>query len=184
MAVNTVHSSANVTIEGMPFKPTAEIKQMAPNKESLEMSIEGMGVVMKQKFNGEVGYAEQQGEMLEAQKAKITLFPELYYDDSFKLSLESLTTIDGNDVYKVKVEKDGKTSFRYYNVEAGFLVRAESTEKIAGNEVKTIIGYSKYSLTKGVQFPYHQIWKTGPQTIIFNITNVVVNEGVTDEDFN
>jgi len=28
---------------------------------SMEMSIEGMGTVMKQKFNGTDGYAEQQG---------------------------------------------------------------------------------------------------------------------------
>ena len=191
MAVKTVHSTANVTIEGMPFAPKADIKQMVPNKESLEMSIEGMGVIMKQKFNGETGYAEQQGQKtpiegktLDQQKSKITLFPELYYDDSFKLSLEILTTIDGNDVYKVKVEKGENASFRYYNAETGLLVRHETTVTVAGHEVTSVVDYSKYSLVKGVQFPYHQIIKTGPQTIIFNINNVVVNEGVSDEDFN
>ncbi|MBN4070468.1 insulinase family protein [Olleya sp. AH-315-F22] len=190
-AVKTVHSSADVTIEGMPFAPKAEIKQMAPNKESLEMSIEGMGVIMKQKFNGETGYIEQQGhkmpsegKMLETQKAKITLFPELYYDDSFKLSLESLTTIDGNDVYKVKIEKDGKTSFKYYNAETGLLAREESTVTVGEKETTSVVDYSKYSPVKGVQFPYHQIIKSGPQTIIFNINNVLVNEGVSEEDFN
>jgi predicted Zn-dependent peptidase len=191
MTIKTVHSSANVTIEGAPFSPKADIKQMAPNKESMEMSIEGMGVIMKQKFNGETGYIEQQGQkmpmegkMLDIQKSKITLFPELYYDDSFKLSLESLTTIDGNDVYKVKVEKDGKASFKYYSTETGLLKRVEKTVTIGENETTSIVDYSKYSPVKGVQFPYHQIIKSGPQTIIFNVTNVLVNEGVSDEDFN
>lgn len=191
MAVNTVHSSADVTIEGAPFAPKADIKQMVPNKESMEMSVEGMGVLMKQKFNGETGYIEQQGqkmpmegEILDNQKSKITLFPELYYDDSFKLSLESLTTIDGNDVYKVKIEKDGKSSFKYYNAETGLLARIEKTVTIGENETTSVVDYSKYSPVKGVQFPYHQIIKSGPQTIIFNITNVLVNEGVSDEDFN
>ncbi|MBN4085090.1 insulinase family protein [Flavobacteriaceae bacterium AH-315-B10] len=191
MLVKTVHSSADVTIEGAPFAPKADIKQMVPNKESMEMSIEGMGVIMKQKFNGETGYIEQQGrkmpmegEVLDNQKSKITLFPELYYDDSYKISLESLTTINGNDVYKVKIEKDGKTSFKYYNAETGLLVREESTVTIGENETTSVVDYSKYSPVKGVQFPYHQIIKSGPQTIIFNVTNVLVNEGVSDEDFN
>lgn len=190
MAVKTVHSSADVTIEGAPFAPKAEIKQMVPNKESMEMSVEGMGVIMKQKFNGETGYIEQQGqkkdmddEMLENQKAKITLFSELYYDDSFALTLESLTSIEGNDVYKVKVEKDGKASFRYYNAETGLLERVEKSITMDGQEIFTVVDYSKYSPVKGVQFPYYQIVKSGPQTIIFNINNVLVNEGVSDVDF-
>jgi len=191
LLVKTVHSSADVTIEGAPFAPKADIKQMVPNKESMEMSIEGMGVIMKQKFNGETGYIEQQGQkmpmegdILEVQKSKITLFPELHYDDLYLLSLESLTTINGNDVYKVKIEKEGKASFKYYNTETGLLVREESTTTVAGKEVTSVVDYSKYSPVKGVQFPYHQIIKSGPQTIIFNINNVLVNEGVTDEDFN
>lgn len=191
MTVKTVYSSANVTIEGAPFAPKAEIKQMVPNKESLEMSAEGMGVLMKQKFNGETGYIEQQGrkipsvgEMLELQKSKITLFPELYYSDSYKISLESLTTIDGNDVYKVKIEKNGKISFKYYNAETGLLTREESTVTVGGNEITSVVDYSKYSPVKGVQFPYHQIIKSGPQTLVFKINNVLVNEGVTKEDFN
>jgi len=191
MTVKTIHSSADVTIEGAPFAPKAEIKQMVPNKESMEMSIEGMGVIMKQKFNGESGYIEQQGQkmpsegkMLDLQKAKITLFPELYYDDTYKVTLESLTTIDGNDVYKVKVEKDGEASFKYYNVETGFLTREEKTVTVGDKETTSVVDYSKYSPVKGVQFPYYQIIKSGPQTIIFNVTNVLVNEGVTDEDFN
>ncbi|MCK5401948.1 MAG: insulinase family protein [Flavobacteriaceae bacterium] len=191
MTVKTVHSSADVTIEGAPFAPKAEIKQMAPNKESMEMSVEGMGVLMKQKFNGETGFIEQQGRkmpmegnMLDIQKSKITLFPELYYNDTYKLSLESLTTIDGNDVYKVKVEKDGKVSFKYYNAETGLLTREESTVTVGGNEITSVVDYSKYSPVKGVQFPYHQIIRSGPQTLIFKINNVLVNEGVSDEDFN
>jgi predicted Zn-dependent peptidase len=191
MAVKTVHSNADVTIEGAPFAPKAEIKQMVPNKESMEMSIEGMGVIMKQKFNGESGYIEQQGQkmpsegkMLDLQKAKITLFPELYYDDTYTLSLESLTTIDGKDVYKVKVEKNGEASFKYYNTETGFLIREEKTVTVGANTTTSVVDYSKYSPVKGVQFPYHQIVKSGPQTIVFNVTNVLVNEGVSAEDFN
>ena len=88
-AVSSVMISANVTIEGMPFKPTAVMKSMTPNMSSMEMSIEGMGTVMKQKFDGTEGYAEQQGmkqpmsedELAEKAEEK-GLFPETYLDAS------------------------------------------------------------------------------------------------------
>ena len=43
---------SDVNIEGVPFNPTAVTKEMSPNMSSMEMSIEGMGTIMKQKFNG------------------------------------------------------------------------------------------------------------------------------------
>jgi zinc protease len=108
-AVSSVMTASNVTIEGMPFKPTAVMKTMAPNMSSMEMSIEGMGTVMKQKFDGSEGYTEQQGmqqpmsddELAEKAEEK-GLFPETYLDVN-TLTLVSLTAIEGVDVYKIKV---------------------------------------------------------------------------------
>ena len=189
-AVKTVHASANVTIEGAPFKPTAEIKQMAPNKESLEMNIEGMGTIVKQKFNGETGYAEQQGmkkdltpEEIAEKKGEHAIFPELSISPD-NATLESITAIDGNDVYKVKVSNNGKDSFRYYDVTTGLLTRAESTTEAQGQTFTTVTDYSNYSEVNGVQFPHSIKIKTGPQVIALDYTSLKVNEGVTDQDFN
>ena len=188
-AVKTVLATANVKIEGVPFAPTAEIKTMLPNKQSVEMSIEGMGVIMKQKFNGTTGYVEQQGQHkvltddeIGDKKTGYSIIPELYYDPS-KVSLESMTTIDGNDVYKIKVSGDKNDSYRYYDVKTGFLVRTESTVEAQGQSMTSVVDYGNYSPVKGVQFPYSKTVKTGPQVLNFNITNIKVNEGVTDADF-
>lgn len=190
MAVTTVHSSANVTIEGAPFKPTAEMKQMTPNKESLEMNIEGMGTIVKQKFNGESGYNEQQGmkkelsaDEIAEKQAERTIFPELHYDMS-NVSLESVTTIDAKDVYKVKVMKGDKASYRYYDAESGLLVRTESMIEAQGQSITSVTDLGNYSDVNGVKFPYFYQIKAGPQVISMNVSNVKVNEGVTDEDFN
>jgi predicted Zn-dependent peptidase len=188
-AVKTVLVSANVKIEGVPFAPTAEIKAMSPNKESMEMSIEGMGVIMKQKFNGETGYTEQQGqrkaltedELIE-KKSEHSIFPELYYDLS-KVSLESMTTIDGNDVYKIKVTGGKNDSFRYYDAKTGYLMRVESTIDAQGESMLSTVDFGNYSPVNGIQFPYSQTVMSGPQVINFNITNIKVNEGVSDSDF-
>lgn len=188
--VKTAKMDANVTIEGAPYAPTAETKIMVPNKESMEMSIAGMGVVMKQKFNGTTGYAEQGGmkkemteEEIAAKKEEYSLFPELYLDAS-KVTLESITTIDGTDVYKLKVSKSDEHTFRYYEVETGFLKRVEATVEAQGQSFTTLVDYDKYSPVGNVQFPYIQKIQAGPQTLIFNMTNIKVNEGVTEADFN
>ncbi|MCO4821004.1 MAG: insulinase family protein [Flavobacteriaceae bacterium] len=187
--ISTVHSIANVTIEGAPFKPSAELKQMTPNKESMEMSIEGMGTIVKQKFNGEGGYNEQQGikteltaEEVAEKKSEHTIFPELHYDMA-NVSLEAVTTIEGKDVYKVKVMKGNKDTFRYYDAESGLLVRTETPVEAQGQSMTSVTDLGNYSEVNGVKFPYFFRIKAGPQVISMNVSNVKVNEGVTDADF-
>ena len=186
-AVNSVNIAANVNIEGMPFKPTAAIKTMSPNMSSTEMSIAGMGTVMKQKYNGTTGYSEQRGmkapmsenELSEKAKEK-GLFPETYLDAS-SISLVSLITIEGADVYKLMIEED---SFRYYDAKSGLLVRTEKTKEAQGQMVTSIEDLSDYREVNGVLFPYEQKTTLGPQIIGLSATEVIVNEGVSAEDFN
>ena len=187
--VKSVHSSSDVKIEGVPIPLKGDIKYMAPNKVSVELSAEGMGVLGKQKFDGTTGYNEQQGmkmplseDEIAKQKADYTIFPELYYDAS-AISLESVTSIEGNDAYKVKVTMDGKDSFRYYDAKTGLLLREESTAEMQGQSFTSVVDYGNYSAVDGVLFPYSMKMASGPQVMSFNVTNVKVNDGVSDADF-
>ncbi|TDU43374.1 putative Zn-dependent peptidase [Gelidibacter sediminis] len=189
-AVKSIWTTANVTIEDAPFSPIGEMKTMIPNKTSLEMSIEGMGVIMKQKFNGTTGYTEQQGvkrdlteEQINDQKASHTIFPELYFEPS-TLSLESMISINGSDAYKIKVSENGKDSFRYYDAKSGYLVRVEKTTEVQGQTFTTVEDFGNYSPVKDMMYPYSISVSTGPQVVKMNVTNHRVNEGVTEADFN
>lgn len=185
-AVTSVMTAADVTIEGMPFKPTAVMKTMAPNMSSMEMSIEGMGTVMKEKFDGAEGYAEQQGmqqpmsedELAEKAEEK-GLFPETYLDAS-SLTLVSLTAIEGVDVYKIKLKED---SYRYYDAATGLLVRTEKSEEAQGQTTTSVQDLSDYREVNGVLFPFVQKITAGPQVIGLTASEIVVNEGVSAEDF-
>lgn len=188
--VNTTLTNADVTIQGAPFKPQAVIKQMSPNKFSMEMMVEGMGTVMKQSFDGETGYQEAQGRKIPmddkavaSRKAEKGLFPELFMDAS-SVALESLTAIEGTDVYKIKVTKGETESYRYYDAETGYLLRTEETTEAQGQSVTSITDYSNYKDVNGVKMP--QTWKiaTGPQVITLDVSEIKVNEGVSAEDFN
>ncbi len=188
--VNSTLTMANVTIQGAPFKPTATIKQMSPNMFSMEMVIEGMGTVMKQSFDGESGYQESQGQKIpmddkavEARKAEKGLFPELFMEAG-DIALESLSKIEGTDVYKIKVTKGETSSYRYYDAETGYLVRTEETTEAQGQSITSITDFSNYKEVNGVMMP--NTWKitSGPQVLILDVSEIKVNEGVTKEDFN
>lgn len=186
--VSTLLFNADVTIEGAPFKPTAVIKSMAPNKSSMEMSIAGMGTIMKQKFDGTTGYAEQQGmkqpmteEQIAEQANQKGLFPEAHYTAE-DIELVSLSDLDGTDVYKIKVKGD-KESFRYYDADSGLLIREEKTEEAQGQTFTSLKDFSDYRAVNGVLIPYGQKITTGPQVISINANEVQVNSGVTEEDF-
>ena len=187
-SVQTMLFNAEVTIEGAPFKPTAVIKSMAPNKSSMEMSIAGMGTIMKQKFDGTTGYSEQQGmkqpmseEDVAEQASQKGLFPEAHYTAD-EIELMSLSDLDGTDVYKIKV-KGVSESFRYYDANSGLLLREEATEEAQGQSVMTITVHSDYRAVDGVMIPFGRKITAGPQVFGFNASEVVVNSGVTEADF-
>ena len=187
--VKSTKVNSDVTIPGAPFKPQAVIKQMAPNKFTMEITVEGMGTLMKQNFDGENGYMEQQGRKIPMDEATLTsrksskgLFEELYMEAS-TMQLERMTTIEGADVYQIKVEKDETPSFRYYDVATGYLLRTEETMEAQGQSVTTTTDYSNYKIVDGVMMPYTMKVTSGPQIFVFETTEAKINEGVSAEDF-
>ncbi len=179
------------TVNGLaPFPLKAELKVMTPNNESMEMSADGMGVLMKQKWNGTTGYAEQQGRKLEMTEQQIAdkkaagspLFPELNYTLD-QLKLESIVAIDGNDNYKLKVTTNGKDSFRYYDVKTGFLTQTEAKTDANGKEITTVSTFKNYKAVGELMFPFKNEVSAGPQKLPFEFSEIKVNEGVTAADF-
>lgn len=188
--IKTILVHSDVTIQGAPFSPKATTKQMAPNKFSMEIVVEGMGTVMKENFNGETGYQEGQGQKvpmddnaISAKKAEKGLFPEVFMDAN-ALELVSLMSIDGADVYKVKVMNGDVESFRYYDVDSSYLVRTEETAEMQGMTITTITDFSNYKEVNGVMMPNTMKVTSGPQVLSFETTEVKINDGVTADDFN
>ena len=187
--VNTLVSNMDVTIPGAPFKPMAISKQMMPNKISFEMKANMGGQtmsLMKRNFSGEKGYMEQQGqkmlmseeEIMEAKNVE-GIFEELYYSDD-QTELLSINSIDGEDVYKVKVMKNEKTSYRYYAVESGYLISIEEEDE---NKNISSTKYGDYRSVNGIMMPYFMQVNAGGQNLEFNTTEVMVNTELKDSDF-
>ena len=187
--VNTLVSNMDVTIPGAPFKPMAISKQMMPNKISFEMKANMGGQtmsLMKRNFSGEKGYMEQQGqkmlmseeEIMEAKNVE-GIFEELYYSDD-QTELLSINSIDGEDVYKIKVVKNEKTSYIYYSVESGYLISIEEEDE---NKNISSTKYGDYRSVNGIMMPYFMQVNAGGQNLEFNTTEVMVNTELKDSDF-
>ena len=187
--VNTLVSNMDVTLPGAPFKPMAIKKQMMPNKISFEMKANMGGQtmsLMKRNFSGEKGYMEQQGQKMQMSEEEIIeaknvegIFDELYYNED-QTELLSINSIDGEDVYKVKVVKNEKTSYRYYAVESGYLMSIEEEDE---NKNISSTKYGDYRSVNGIMMPYFMQVNAGGQNLEFNTTEVLVNSELKDSDF-
>ncbi len=187
--VNTLVSNMDVTLPGAPFKPMAISKQMMPNKISFEMKANMGGQtmsLMKRNFSGEKGYMEQQGQKMQMSEEEIIeaknvegIFDELYYNED-QTELLSINSIDGEDVYKVKVVKNEKTSYRYYAVESGYLMSIEEEDE---NKNISSTKYGDYRSVNGIMMPYFMQVNAGGQNLEFNTTEVLVNSELKDSDF-
>ncbi|MDA8626051.1 insulinase family protein [Flavobacteriaceae bacterium] len=187
--VNTLVSNMDVTLPGAPFKPMAISKKMMPNKISFEMKANMGGQtmsLMKRNFSGEKGYMEQQGQKMQMSEEEIIeaknvegIFDELYYNED-QTELLSINSIDGEDVYKIKVVKNEKTSYRYYAVESGYLMSIEEEDE---NKNISSTKYGDYRSVNGIMMPYFMQVNAGGQNLEFNTTEVLVNSELKDSDF-
>jgi predicted Zn-dependent peptidase len=187
--VNTLVTKAEVTLPGAPFKPEAVSKQMMPNKTSFEMKANMGGQtmsLMKRNFSGEKGYMEQQGQKMMMDEKEIEeamsvegIFDELYYTKD-QTELLSINSIDGEDVYKVKVVKNEKTSYRFYAVESGLLISVEEEDE---NKNISSTKFGDYRNVNGIMLPYFMQVNAGGQELEFNTTEVLINSDLKNSDF-
>ncbi len=181
MAVKTTLMVANATIQGMPLVMTA--KSSAPNKTSQEIAVAG-NVMQKSVFDGEKGYQEARGQkmdmapaQLEEAKATVVPFSDMAYK---KGTLDRIEPIDGKNYFVIK-HNDAEI---FYDMKTGLKTKEVKTVKTPdGKEVKVPTTFGDYKAVNGVLFPHSIGVKSGPMDLKFEVKEIKVNEGVTDEDF-
>ncbi len=171
--VESVVMKAEASVQGMALNLT--MKRTMDGKLNQEVSVGG-NVMSKQIFDGEAGFVMAQGQKIpynedQIKTAKIDAnpFPELQVGGA---TLEGIETVEGVDAYVVALSENYKA---YYNVDSGLKMQTVQTASQAG--------YSDYQEVEGVKFPFKMTQAAGPQTFEFNVTEILVNEGVSAEDF-
>lgn len=179
--VETVAMIAEATVQGMALN--LSMKRTMDGKLNQEVSVGG-NVMSKQIFNGQTGFVVAQGQkipytedQIKAAKIDANPFPELEVENA---SLEGIENVEGIDAYVVALGENNKA---FYDMETGLKIKTVQTVSQMGQTMSIPTGYSDYREVEGVKFPFSISQVAGPQTFEFNVTEILVNEGVTAEDF-
>lgn len=183
-AVNSVESvvmMASATVQGMGLD--LEMTRTKDGKLNQTVSMNG-NAMSQQVFNGEKGYVMAQGQKMpynddqvEAAKSEANPFPELSVGDA---TVQGIEQVDGKDAYAVKIS-DNTTN--YYDKENGLKVKQVKTMSQGGQSMTIPTMYSDYQEVKGVKFPFTIAQTMGPQSFEFKVSEIKVNEGVTEDTF-
>lgn len=184
--VKSIYSTGTTTIPQAPMPLTYNAKVDAKNRMMVELTMPGMGAIMKQVFNGTSGYVMQpgqkkvlEGEDLAEMKANAVLFNETLLATKKGVTITGIEPIDGSDAYAVV---DGDTTY-YFDVKSGLKVAEATTEEGPDGQKATRVNYYKdYRAVKGVKIPFNMIMNVGFELDI-KMSDVKVNEGVSDTDF-
>lgn len=180
-SVKTIYSIASGTIQGTPLELHMKT---AENKMAVEMKAMGM-TMMKQVVNEKGAYAVQQGQRqdftgddLKKMQESTGTFKELKLLGNKELVLNGIETIKDRDAYAVTL---GDATY-YYDVETGFKVAESKELEQMGQKMTQTTYYEDYKDVKGLKFPYKTIMSVG-MDLEFTTSEVKINEGVTDKDF-
>ncbi|MBZ9729619.1 insulinase family protein [Salegentibacter sp. JZCK2] len=179
--IESVVMKAEATVQGMALNLI--MKRTMDGKLNQEVSVGG-NVMSKQIFNGETGFVMAQGQKIpynedQIKTAKIDAnpFPELEVGNA---TLEGIESVEGTDAYVVALSENYKA---YYNVDSGLKMQTVQTVSQGGQTMNVPTGYSDYQEVEGVKFPFQMTQAAGPQTFELDVTEILINEGISAEDF-
>ncbi len=182
-AITSFALIAEAEMQGMKLN----LEQKKTSKNQFMQDVTMMGNSMsKQVLNGSSGYLVIQGQRkemdeveLEKTKGEASIFPELNYLNA-GATLEGIEDVNGKKAYKVKVSNE-KTA--YYDLETGQKIQEVLLVENMGQQFTSITNFSNYKEVNGVLFPFSIKQSVGPQNFEFIVTEIKINEGVSDADF-
>lgn len=180
-SVKSIVTVSTGTIQGAPLELASKT---AVGKISRELKAMGMSM-MKQVVNEKGAYVIQQGQRKEItgedladMKADAYPFPELVLAKKAGLTVGGIESINGSDAYAIK---DGRSTF-YYDVKTGLKTAESRTIEQGGQKMTQTSNFSDYRDVKGIKIPYMTTLNIGME-IALTTTDVKINEGISDADF-
>lgn len=182
--VKTIAMVGSTTIPQAPSPLTFTSKADVRGKINVELAMGTMSL-MKQVVNETSAYVLQQGQRknfegseLAEMKSSAVLFEESQLASKEGVKLDGIETINGKDAYAIK---NGKTTL-YYDLVSGLKIAESKTVEQGGKSTTQTTTFGDYRAVKGVKIPFNIIQNVGFELDI-KLSEVTINEGVTDADF-
>ncbi len=171
--VKSIKSVSTMKVQGMDLIITT--LQMAPNKMKMTQSMMGneMGGSV---FDGEKGYISQMGQKVNLTPEQVNQFKDKKMFDALSMKASDYKSVEkisenGRNYYVLTSDK-GKT---YFDAETGLLYRGGADM----GEMKVL----EYKTIDGIKVPSKMEISAMGQKLEMNVTEVVLNSGVSDADF-
>lgn len=184
-AVKTIFLTGSSEIEGAPAPLSYVVKKDVKGKTLSKLELVGMMELSKQVIGDKSGYSSTQGqkkdltpEEFAEKKPLATTFEELALANKADVVVDGIESINGVDAYAIK---NGKTTI-YYDVKTGLKLLSSTTSERNGQKMTSTITFNDYKDVKGIKVPFNIIMSQGRE-IDIKISDVKINEGVTDADF-
>ena len=184
-SVKSIAYTGSTTIPQAPMPLSYTSKMDNKGRMAIELSMAGMGSIMKQVVNGNTGYMMQQGQKkvlegdaLAKMKESAVLFNETLLATKAGVTVSGIEPMNGADSYAVV---DGTTTY-YFDVKTGLKTAEASIEEQGGQKMTRVTNFNDYRAVKGVQVPFNTIMNVGFELDI-KMSDVKINEGVSDADF-
>jgi len=187
-AIKTVKSisfNGTTKIPQAPMPLSYSLKTDSKGRMALELSMAGMGSLMKQVVNGNTAYVSQQGqkkvlegEELAKAKENAVLFNETLLATKPGVTVTGVEPMNGGDAYTVL---DGDTTY-FFDVKTGFKTAESTTDEKGGEKMTSVTYFNDYRDVKGVKVPFNTIMNVGIELDI-KVDDVKINEGISDADF-
>ena len=163
-SVKSIAYTGSTTIPQAPMPLSYSSKMDSKGRMMVELSMAGMGSIMKQVVNGNTGYMMQQGqkkvlegEELAKMKESAVLFNETLLATKTGVTISGIEPMNGSDAYAVV---DGDTTY-YFDVKSGLKTAEASTEEQGGQKMTRVTNFNDYRAVKGVKVPFNTIMNVG-----------------------
>jgi zinc protease len=180
--VKSIFTISSGTFQGTPIELTS--KTTTTNKQMREIKVMGMSM-MKQVINEKGAYIIQQGQRkdvigaeLSEMKSSAIPFDELVLINNPNIVIEGIEKYNDSDTY---ILKDGNFKY-YYDIKSGLKVAETKSMDINGQQLSQTSNFSDYREISGIKIPYVNTINIGME-ILLTTTDVKINEGVSDIDF-
>lgn len=182
-AVKTMKMVGTANIPGAPAPINATMK-VGQGKMANTMEMMGM-TVMKQVVTPTAGYAVQQGQRMDMEEkdfkkssAKSYPITEAVLIKANDLVLSGIEAVDGVDAYVIK---SGDTKY-FYDTKTFLKVQEINEIEAQGQKMLVTNKLKDYKEVKGVKVPFTMIVNQGME-LEFKFSEILINEGVSDADF-
>ena len=164
------------------------LRHAAPNKEMMELTIEGLGTI-RDVFTGRKGWTETpDGNVIEKKERELVnkktdadFYAYLNFKKNYpKMELQGMKEVAGKKVYTVKMTpKKGDADTFYFDAATGLVAGIFSTAEMQGQEVKTKVLFRDYKTVDGVKIP-HVLELVEPSFAAFTIRLESVKHNVKE----